>query len=580
MRRRADPLQRCLPHEEIERLDRELGRLGRGTGALPLRLGEALEALSKSGGHRELGFATLEAYALERCERGGRWALESAGMARRLADRPALRAALLAAEISWSMADLLSRHGSAAEDTGLLDKAKASTIRQMREHFRTAGAQVAESDDPEPRRKLTTTVPTEDAWAFEVIKKVARAVTGSASTDALVEGLLGEGLIALQNLAPRVADEDLPERETAAKLAAAWRAEAEIGAEDRVPRDVPPSDPLPDPPLPTTPLGLDAEIRRLSADLARRDLELGDVALRFFAADGWRRLHFASERQYVRERIGVSHASLKGRMTLARRARRVPGLADAVAAGRLRYEAASLVARVATPETAKDWLARAETRTLKHLREEVDVSETLARMENDRALLAPPADDVVHDFAALEAYALSGATRPDLLPPSSQMSAAAAAADADDGSDRLRPGAGHRTIHTEMREDLYLAWKDLEDRHRRSGIPGTFLSFLCSAFWQTWKDSFDSDVAYAGIYARDRFRCSSPVCPRRDITPHHLKYRSHGGTDDPDNVTSLCVYCHLEGIHAGRIKAAAPASRIRWLIGGLLEVDGRQRLAM
>ena len=542
------------------------------------------------------GFASLEAYALERCERGGRWALESAGMARRLVDRPVLRAALLAGELSWSMTDLLSRHGSATDDARLVEKAKQSTVRAMRAELRATGAEVQEPDEPEPRRSLTMTVPTLDAWTFAFIRTLARAVTGSASTDALVEGLLGEGLIALQNLAPLAADVDLPERETAARLAAewralleAWRAEAELEAEHRVPRDVVPPDPLPDAPLPTSPLALDAEIRRLSADLARRDLELGDVALRFFAADGWRRLGWASERQYLRERIGVSHASLKGRMTLARRAGRVPELAEAVAAGRIRYEAASLVARVATPDTAKEWLARAEARSLKHLREEVDLSETLARIENDASLLSPPEEAIVDDVAALEAYVLSGATRPELLPRASQMSADAesqaskpaesqmSAAPANE--DLLRPGAGHRTIHLEMREDLYVAWKDLEDRFQRSGIPGTLVSFLCAAFWQTWKDSFDSDVAYADIYARDRFRCSSPVCNCRDITPHHLLYRSHGGTDDPENVASLCLHCHLDGIHAGRIQADPPASHIRWRIGGLLEVDGRRRVA-
>ncbi|HEX6275559.1 MAG TPA: HNH endonuclease, partial [Polyangiaceae bacterium] len=82
---------------------------------------------------------------------------------------------------------------------------------------------------------------------------------------------------------------------------------------------------------------------------------------------------------------------------------------------------------------------------------------------------------------------------------------------------------------------------------------------------------------YFRVYRRDAFRCSSPVCRRRDVTPHHLVFRSHGGGDEDDNVASLCSWCHLHGVHEGRIGAEPPASRIRWRIGrsGTLRIDGR-----
>jgi hypothetical protein len=58
-------------------------------------------------------------------------------------------------------------------------------------------------------------------------------------------------------------------------------------------------------------------------------------------------------------------------------------------------------------------------------------------------------------------------------------------------------------------------------------------------------------------------------------------FRSHGGGDEDENVASLCVWCHLHGVHAGRIGAEPPASRIRWRIGrsGTVLVDGRSRKA-
>ena len=70
------------------------------------------------------------------------------------------------------------------------------------------------------------------------------------------------------------------------------------------------------------------------------------------------------------------------------------------------------------------------------------------------------------------------------------------------------------------------------------------------------------------------------MCDRRDPTPHHLTFRAHGGTDERENLGGLCLWCHLEGIHEGRLAATPPASAIQWRVGrsGLLRVEGRRLL--
>jgi hypothetical protein len=92
-----------------------------------------------------------------------------------------------------------------------------------------------------------------------------------------------------------------------------------------------------------------------------------------------------------------------------------------------------------------------------------------------------------------------------------------------------------------------------------------------------------ADVAYGHIYIRDRFCCLSPVCSRRDVTPHHLRFRSAGGGDEDDNVGSVCSWCHLQGVHGGRIRAVGVAGDIRWELGQpgapCLVVQGRERVA-
>src|SRR5687767_1306874 len=102
-----------VPFSEVERLDGALVRLGRGVSALRLDVGTALDRLSSSGGHHELGFSSLEAYARERCERTGRWAADSRALAQTLSRLPRIRDALRAGTLGWSTAELLARHVTA-----------------------------------------------------------------------------------------------------------------------------------------------------------------------------------------------------------------------------------------------------------------------------------------------------------------------------------------------------------------------------------------------------------------------------------------------------------------------------------
>ncbi|MGB8329546.1 MAG: HNH endonuclease [Polyangiales bacterium] len=81
------------------------------------------------------------------------------------------------------------------------------------------------------------------------------------------------------------------------------------------------------------------------------------------------------------------------------------------------------------------------------------------------------------------------------------------------------------------------------------------------------------------MYRRDRYRCTSPVCHQRNVTLHHVEYRARGGTDGPDNLTSPCAFCHLEGEHGGRLKILPPGSNPTWILGRrpIMRVHGRER---
>ena len=127
--------------------------------------------------------------------------------------------------------------------------------------------------------------------------------------------------------------------------------------------------------------------------------------------------------------------------------------------------------------------------------------------------------------------------------------------------------------------DLLLHYRQLERLHREK-LPNTsFIQFLCTTFWQTWVPTLGVSDKWEQIYRRDRYRCTNPVCHQRNVTLHHVKYRSNGGTDAPDNLTSPCAFCHLEGEHGGRLKILPPGNNPTWLLGRhpIIKVHHRER---
>ncbi len=91
---------------------------------------------------------------------------------------------------------------------------------------------------------------------------------------------------------------------------------------------------------------LDASVRGLSRALARHELELSRRILGLHRADGWRRLGYASEAQYARERLGMSRSSMVARRALALRLEKLPRVAEALGVGKIGVEAALVAVRV------------------------------------------------------------------------------------------------------------------------------------------------------------------------------------------------------------------------------------------
>jgi len=523
-----------------------------------------------------------------------------------------------------------------------------------------------------PTHVLTLTVPVETAWWFECARRVhERSVSdcgaGARSTEGFVLALLAEARTELG--ASEVGSAEAVERwgSYVAQLAV-WRDEAERRCDvqrralgDRALGDVAHgggATPAGEPPVGESMLvgamvhdgdgdgapafecrdrgasgqvsGGEPDVRRAARDrdvrvqelvrgLARRDLDLGALATWLQRAEAWRRLGFASEAHYVRERMGMSYSQWKSKRRLARSLGALPQLEAVVRDGVVGVESAALLVGVISrareqlgrgdvgaEAIERAWVERAGLRTHKHLREEIRAAELAAQQWDVPAL--PPSEETMRRFSALQGRVASGAVLLegaegevagadrgevarrawlDLRGELREVFRGAFLSDPGEPDVRREPGVcppapggrkGPVRLRLLVERDTLVEYRCLERKFRRLRRGGgDFLEFLCRHFLAVWAPAMLTDVKYAHVYRRDAFTCTSPVCERHDVQPHHLRFRSAGGGEEHENLASLCTWCHLEGVHGGRIRVAPPASSMRWeLGGGFLRVHGRE----
>lgn len=62
---------------------------------------------------------------------------------------------------------------------------------------------------------------------------------------------------------------------------------------------------------------------------------------------------------------------------------------------------------------------------------------------------------------------------------------------------------------------------------------------------------------YLDVFTRDGYKCQNPYCEGDsliDKAPHHIKYKSQGGSDEEWNLVTLCMACHDKIHNRGTLK--------------------------
>ena len=193
MPRGLDLVAKGTPFEGVEALDRELARCARKSGALRLAIGLGLDALARMGGHAVLGFASIEAYALERCDRSATWTRVSRRLATRVKDLPQLRRALISGRTSWSMGVEVAKVAVPEDEAHWLQISGRCTVARFRALVKELRCSEGDgtTEEDEELCTLTVTANREETWLWECAKMLFRHIEGGTTSD-LVEFVVAE----------------------------------------------------------------------------------------------------------------------------------------------------------------------------------------------------------------------------------------------------------------------------------------------------------------------------------------------------------------------------------------------------
>ena len=292
----------------------------------------------------------------------------------------------------------------------------------------------------------------------------------------------------------------------------------------------------------------------------------------------YRDLGFSTINQYALQELGFSKSRTGDFIRLAQSLEVLPAVREAVASGELGYTKAREIISVATPETEDDWLAAAKG-TRKELVREVKRVKRAAKVDSAQGLLLPAVPTVVAPRELPVRFQL------DLTPEQEARRAALV--------ERLHKLGGAPTDRAELMLEALAALVESKKTPRGALASRPPVQIHVHKEASTGRMTVqtnagerelsraesermrcDAAICTQGgrntttipprvrreVTARDHHRCQSPGCHRtRFLEVHHIQARHQGGTNHPENLTTLCSTCHrLWHERDGRVPAHPP----------------------
>jgi len=559
---------------EPRRVEDRLRELAGGGGFLRRAFAALAGRLVATRAYERLGYARLGDYARERLGVSARTLQDLARVDSQLGELPRLEAALGSGGLAWSRVRLVARVATPDDERGWIARARTRSVRQLEREVRAvergalgqgeAGAGGADGVEGDARVRLQ--VPPSVVFKWHRACRDAQRVAGESVTRATVlEWMTAEVLAGLpaevvgageaQHAAGAGPLELMPQRADARTDPA--REESVVVA----PRSLAP------PPFVRALVDgldeidafeLDARLRRAVRLEQRRDAELASLLRAVTSAEfewsgAWRSLEGCAC-----ELLGISPRKARALLRIERVGDRCPALREAFRDGALSWAQAQQVARLALGGEGDEghlalWVRWARTVSFRKLEDTVQAALALG-------------DPTSHPdaVAAAEAQAF--------------------AADAVEGTVADEAGVAER--QTCARPRVSEPWPLTLNGPRE--VIALFSATLCSVRLAVERESgrllsagegFEMMLDHAlqswavedpwlrrrsrrslAIFERDGWRCTVPGCTsRRNLQLHHIRFRSAGGSDEAGNLTTLCAFHHLRGVHDGRVGIAGSA---------------------
>src|SRR3954451_24216750 len=182
-------------HELARVVDAVLVRVARGRGALDVAVGEAVDLLGAGDRVSILGHSGIGDYARERLGIAASTAQKMVRFARRLRERPLLRAAVRAGEVPVRAAEAVMPEARGENEAVWVERARRETVRALLAAVK-GGCPDGGLDDDEERwtRKRAQLTPEQRAVLDKAVELARAALCASAPKHELIEGMCEEYL--------------------------------------------------------------------------------------------------------------------------------------------------------------------------------------------------------------------------------------------------------------------------------------------------------------------------------------------------------------------------------------------------